>query len=81
MENNGIKIDKKYLNHLSIEFSKQIENLEKKIFKITKEEFNIGSPKQLGEILFEKLKITGSKKTKTGTYSTDSSILENLSLI
>ena len=79
MENNGIKIDKKYLNHLSIEFSKQIENLEKKIFKITKEEFNIGSPKQLGEILFEKLKITGSKKTKTGTYSTDSSILENLS--
>ncbi len=79
MEELGIKINKEYLNKLSIEFLQESKKLEKKIFKITKKEFNIGSPKQLGEILFVQMSIKGGKKTKTGTFSTDSSILEELS--
>ena len=79
MENYGIKIDKKCLENLSHEFLKQIKILEKKIYEISKKKFNIGSPKQLGEILFGEMGIQGRKKTKTGTYSTDSNILEELS--
>jgi len=78
MEDYGIKIDKKYLKKLSLEFQNQSAKLEKQIFNITKKNFNIGSPKQLGEILFIDMKIKGGKKTKTGTYSTDSGILEEL---
>ena len=78
MEDCGIKIDHKYLKQLSLEFQNQSEKLEKKIFYITKKNFNIGSPKQLGEILFIDMKMKGGKKTKTGTYSTDSGILEDL---
>jgi len=78
MESHGVKVDKRYLEKLSSEFSKQIQVLEKKIFNITKKEFNIASPKQLGEILFGKMELQGGKKTKTGTYSTDSKVLEEL---
>ena len=78
MENYGVKINKKYLENLSSEFSKQIKILENKIFKITKKEFKIGSPKQLGEILFDELNLKGGKKTKMGNYSTDSNVLEEL---
>ena len=78
MENYGVKIDKKYLENLSSEFSKQIKILEIKIFKISKKEFKIGSPKQLGEILFDELGLKGGKKTKMGNYSTDSNVLEEL---
>ena len=78
MENHGVKIDKKYLENLSSEFSKQTQVLEEQIFRITKKEFNIGSPKQLGEILFDEMGLQGSKKTKMGNYSTDSNILEEL---
>ena len=78
MENYGVKIDKKYLENLSSEFSKQIKILENKIFKISKKEFKIGSPKQLGEILFDELGLKGGKKTKMGNYSTDSNVLEEL---
>ena len=78
MEEFGIQIDQKYLKKLSLEFQKESQKLEKKIFEITKKNFNIGSPKQLGEILFIDMGIKGGKKTKTGTYSTDSGILENL---
>ena len=80
MENYGVKVEKKYLEKLSSDFYKQIQILEKQIFKITKKDFNIGSPKQLGEILFGEMGLTGEKKTKTGTYSTDSKILEELAL-
>ena len=80
MEEKGIKVDSKYLHKLSKEFLKESTKIEKLIFKITGKEFNIGSPKQLGEILFLEMKIKGGKKTKTGTYSTDSGILEDLSL-
>ena len=78
MENYGVKIDKKYLENLSSEFLKQIKILENKIFKISKKEFKIGSPKQLGEILFDELGLRGGKKTKMGNYSTDSNVLEEL---
>ena len=79
MEESGIKIDNKYLKKLSKEFQNQSLKLQKKIFNLSKNEFNIASPKQLGEILFIEMGIKGGKKTKTGTYSTDSAILEELS--
>jgi len=79
IEKNGIKINTNYLNELSKEFEKDSLILEKKIFKLAGKDFNIGSPKQLGEILFIELKIAGGKKTKSGTFSTDVSTLSNLS--
>ncbi len=79
IEKNGIKVDTNYLSKLSNEFEKESIILEKKIFKLSGKEFNIGSPKQLGEILFIDLKIEGAKKTKSGTFSTDVSTLSNLS--
>jgi len=80
MEELGIKVNKDYLKELSRQFNTDALTIEKKIYKITNKEFNIGSPKQLGEILFIEMKIQGGKKTKTGTYSTDSGILEDLVL-
>ena len=80
MEGLGIKVNKGYLKELSDDFIKYALKLEKEIYKITKKEFNIGSPKQLGEILFIEMKIPGGKKNKSGTYSTESGILEELSL-
>ncbi len=78
MENNGIKIDQTILGKLSKKFEIEIQNLEKKIFKISGEEFNIASPKQLGDIIYDKLKISGTKKTKKGNLATNVSVLENL---
>ncbi|PPR41194.1 MAG: DNA polymerase I [Alphaproteobacteria bacterium MarineAlpha5_Bin12] len=78
MEEKGIKIDNEYLKKLSREFSKEINILEEKIFTISKTNFNIGSPKQLGEVLFGKMQIKGGKKTKSGTFSTDSNTLEEI---
>ncbi len=80
IESNGIEVNKKFLTSLSNEFANESKKLEKSIYKLSKEEFNIGSPKQLGEILFINLKIPGGKKTKSGSYSTDSSTLNNLAL-
>ena len=79
IEKNGIKINTNYLNELSKEFEKESLILENKIFKLAGKDFNIGSPKQLGEILFIELKISGGKKTKSGTFSTDVTTLSNLS--
>ncbi len=79
MEKIGIKVNQKYLKELSNNFLSDSLKLEKKIYLITGKEFNIGSPKQLGEILFIKMKIPGGKKTKSGTYSTDSGTLDELS--
>ena len=78
MEMNGIKLDKKFLNKLSENFQKKISDLEKKIFKISKKEFKIGSTKQLGEILYNDLKIAALKKTKKGSFATGASVLEDL---
>ena len=78
MENNGIKIDKEILKKLSDNFTKDLKNLEKKIYKLSGEEFNIASTKQLGDILYEKLKISGTKKTKKGNFATNVNVLEDL---
>ena len=80
IENNGIKIDRNILGKLSKKFEIEIKNLEKKIFEIAKEEFNIGSPKQLGDIIYGKLKIAGTKKTKKGNLATNVAVLEDLAL-
>ncbi|MBN1621675.1 MAG: DNA polymerase I [Endomicrobiales bacterium] len=78
MESAGIKIDEKYLKHLSQEFLSSLSKLQRKIFTLAEEEFNINSPKQLAFILFEKLKLPVIKKTKTGS-STDEEVLRTLS--
>jgi len=78
MEIEGIKVDNKFLNTLSLKFEKKIEKIQKEIFKISKKEFNIASPKQLGEIIYNDLKIAGLKKTKKGSFATSASVLEDL---
>ena len=78
MEIYGVKIDNKFLSKLSDKFSKKIQQLEKDVFRITKSKFNIGSTKQLGEILYNQLKIATLKKTKKGSFATSASVLEDL---
>ncbi len=79
MELEGINLDEKFLNSLSVDLDNDIESLEKKIYDIAGEEFNIASPKQLGDILFDKLKLVDKpKKTKTGQYATSEDILSYL---
>lgn len=78
MEFNGILIDSKVLKNIEVEINKEIEVLKEKIFNETQIEFNLDSPKQLGEVLFEKLGLPVIKKTKTG-YSTDNQVLTELS--
>ncbi len=79
MEINGVKIDQSFLKKLSDKFENKIKFLEKKIFKISKKEFKIGSTKQLGEIMYNDLKIAATKKTKKGSFATSASVLEDLS--
>ena len=80
MEFNGIKINLKFLKNLSQNYSEELKSIEKNIFNHSEEEFNLASPKQLGDILFEKLKIIDKpKKTKTGQYSTSEEVLSGLS--
>jgi len=78
MERHGIKVDREKLAGLSSQFAEAIGTLEKEIFAKVGQEFTIGSPKQLGDILFDKLGYKGGKKGKSGQYSTDQSILEGL---
>jgi DNA polymerase-1 len=78
MEIEGVKIDNKFLKILSSKFKKKIEQIQKEVFKISKKEFNIASPKQLGEILYNDLKIADLKKTKKGSFATSASVLEDL---
>ena len=78
MEIEGIKLDEKSLKNLSSKFEKKIKSLEQKIFKLSKKEFNIGSTKQLGEIMYNDLKIASLKKTKKGSFATSASVLEDL---
>ena len=79
IEKKGIKVDVKKLKNLSLVFQKKLSKIEKEIFKLSSIEFNIASPKQLGEILFNKLGLEGKKKGKSGAYSTSVDVLENLS--
>ena len=77
MEYEGVKVDKEKLNELGSQFKEIIKKLESEIYKISGEEFNINSPKQLGVILFEKLGLPVIKKTKT-SYSTNAEVLDKL---
>ena len=79
MERHGIKVDRAQLARLSEEFATETARLEGEIHEIAGQEFTVGSPKQLGEILFEKMGYKGGKKGKSGQYSTDQSVLERLS--
>lgn len=80
MEAEGINLDANFLRNMSVDMQKEIENFEQKIYEIAGEKFNLASPKQLGDILFDKLKIGGAKqkKTKTGQYATGEEILSYL---
>ncbi|MCG2609132.1 DNA polymerase I [Acinetobacter sp. SM34] len=78
MEENGIELDLKFLDQLSVDFSNTIQNLENQITELAGQPFNVSSPKQVGEILFDKLGLKGGKKTSTGQYSTSESILEKI---
>ena len=78
MEIEGIKIDNNFLKILSNKFHKKIERIQNEVFKLSKKKFNIASPKQLGEIIYNDLKIAGLKKTKKGSFATSASVLEDL---
>jgi DNA polymerase-1 len=78
MEREGIRVDPAALADLSRDFTRRIADLEQAIFRAVGNDFNIGSTKQLGDVLFEKLGLPGGKKGKTGAYGTDASILEEL---
>ena len=78
MEENGIELNLAFLDQLSVDFAETIQNLENQIIEIAGESFNVGSPKQVGEVLFEKLGLKGGKKTATGQYSTSEAVLEKI---
>ncbi|MBC69669.1 MULTISPECIES: DNA polymerase I [Acinetobacter] len=78
MEEDGIKLDHQFLDQLSVEFSETMQTLENQATELAGEAFNIASPKQVGEVLFDRLGLKGGKKTATGQYSTSESILEKI---
>ncbi|MVO15476.1 DNA polymerase I [Parasedimentitalea huanghaiensis] len=78
MEMDGIKVDRDTLSRMSNAFAQKMAGLEDEIYELAGETFNVGSPKQLGEILFGKLELPGGKKGKTGAYATGADILEDL---
>lgn len=80
LETTGIKVDDAYLKKLSKKFEERLIKIEKEIYKISGKNFNIGSPKQLGEIIYNDLKIAKLKKTKKGSLATSAKILEDLAL-
>jgi DNA polymerase-1 len=78
MESTGILVDRDVLAALSHDYATRIATLEMAVHEAAGRSFNLGSPKQLGEVLFDELSLPGGKRTKTGAYSTDSSVLEPL---
>ncbi|WP_207458405.1 DNA polymerase I [Azospirillum sp. SYSU D00513] len=78
MESNGVRVDRAALARLSQDLSVRLQEIEQEVVALAPRPFNLGSPKQLGEILFDDLSLPGGKKGKTGAYSTDSSVLEEL---
>ncbi|WP_221793146.1 DNA polymerase I [Aquisediminimonas sediminicola] len=78
IERHGVKVDREALSRLSTEFAREIAVLEGEIFALVGEPFTIGSPKHLGEVLFDKMGLKGGRKGKTGVYSTDVTELERL---
>ncbi|MBR83867.1 MAG: DNA polymerase I [Magnetovibrio sp.] len=78
MERDGIKVDAQQLKRLSTDFGKRMANLEEDAHKMAGREFNVSSPKQLGEILFDEMGLEGGKRGKTGAYATGADVLEGL---
>jgi len=78
MENQGIKVDRAVLSRLTSDFAQKMAQLEDEAYALAGKPFNLGSPKQLGEILFDDLGLPGGKKTKTGAWQTGAGILETL---
>jgi len=78
MERTGIKVDRDTLSRMSNAFAQKMAALEAEIHDLAGETFNVGSPKQLGEILFDKMSLAGGKKGKTGAYATGADVLEDL---
>jgi DNA polymerase I len=78
MEKRGISVDRQMLSRLSGDFAQGMAALESEIYELAGQTFNIGSPKQLGDILFGNMSLPGGKKTKTGAWSTSASVLEDL---
>jgi DNA polymerase-1 len=78
MEQRGIKVDREYLARLSAEFGREIQSLEERIYEAACGPFTIGSPQQLGQVLYERLGLKGGRKGKSGQYSTDVNELERL---
>ena len=79
MEDTGVIVNPIKLREISNNLSKEIKIVEEKIFNLSKKVFNVGSPKQLGEILFDEMKIPGGKKSKNGSWQTSVEVLENIS--
>ncbi|HKK84302.1 MAG TPA: DNA polymerase I, partial [Roseovarius sp.] len=78
MERNGIKVDRETLSRMSGKFAQKMAELEDEIHELAGRKFNVGSPKQLGEILFDEMSLEGGKKGKTGAYATGADVLEDL---
>jgi len=78
MELTGVRVDREDLRAMSVEFEGRMAEIEKDVIRLAGQDFNIGSPKQLGEILFETMKLPGGKRGKNGAWGTDSSVLEGL---
>ncbi|MFQ5775731.1 MAG: DNA polymerase I, partial [Kiloniellaceae bacterium] len=78
MERAGVKVDRDSLRELSNDFARRIAELEERIYQLAGRRFTIGSPKQLGEILFDEMSLAGTKKGKSGAYTTDAGVLEAL---
>ena len=81
MERSGIRVDRDTLSRMSNAFAQKMAGLEAEIHELAGETFNVGSPAQLGEILFEKMGLEGGKKGKTGKYSTPADVLEDLATL
>jgi len=78
MERNGVKVDRDTLSRMSGKFAQKMAQLEEEIHELAGRKFNVGSPKQLGEILFDEMGLDGGKKGKTGAYATGADVLEDL---
>ncbi|AXI44122.1 DNA polymerase I [Sulfitobacter sp. SK011] len=78
MERSGIKVDRDTLSRMSNAFAQKMAGLEDEIYGLAGRKFNVGSPKQLGEILFDEMALEGGKKGKTGAYATGADVLEDL---
>ena len=78
MERSGVKVDRDTLSRMSNAFAQKMAGLEDEIYQLAGRKFNVGSPKQLGEILFDEMALEGGKKGKTGAYATGADVLEDL---